>query len=309
LNFDENSFNVSLRHLEDADVTAQKLDKLLSILTPENLEMIVYDAKLLKIDTAENMKECVDVIFKNAVNSELASTFAIFCTRVLFPSVPIVQHSNKMITFKEQLQHKMKAEVENFLENQYLKNKGIKRTENESKDDIENLSDVFCKEVQKTTTMNKNHIEIRKDEHGEEIVMSSCVKKLKKTFSLFRFIGHLYCGDLVETSQMIFTVTQLLETIYCNESTLEVFSVLFKTIGGKMEIQCDVDLSEIFEKLEERRDSVPINPHTRFMIEEVYVMRLSDWEDMDERDWIELYNSFLYDIEEKLYVLELCYGK
>lgn len=269
--------------------------------------MIVYDAKLLKIDTAENMKECVDVIFKNAVNSELSSTFAIFCTRVLFPSVPIVQHSNRMITFKEQLQQKARDEVENFLENQYLKNKGIKRTESESKDDIENVSEVFCKQIQKSKP--KKDIEIRKDEKGEEIVMSSCVKKLKKTFSLFRFIGHLYNGHLLETSQMTFFSSQLLESLYCNESTLEVFSVLFKTIGGKMEIQCDVDLSEIFDKLEQRRDSIPIKPHTRFMIEEVFVMRLSDWEDMDERDWIELYNSFLYDIEEKLYILELCYGK
>lgn len=279
--------NRNLKSLECADVTSEKLDKLLSILTPENLDMAVYDAKLLKIDTAENMKECVDAIFANAVNSELASTFAIFCTRVLYPSVPIAAHSKKMITFKEQIQQKARHEAENFLENQYLRNKGIRRGESESKDE--------------TVEITPNG--------DQKVVMSSCVKKLKRTFSLFRFIGHLYLEDFLETSQTMFMATQLLESAYCNESTLEVFSVLLKTVGGKLEIECNVDLTDIFVKMEERRDSIPIKPHTRFMLEEIYVKRLSDWEEMDERDWVDLYNSFLYDVEEKLYILELCYGR
>lgn len=287
LNFDEKMLNDNLKQLEVADVTSEKLNKLLSILTPENLDMVVYDSKLLKIDSAENMKECVDVIFANAVNRELASTFAIFCTRVLYPSVPIMEHSNKMITFKEQIQQKARHEVENFLENQYLKNKGIHRTESESADET----------VEITPNGNEKH------------VVSSCVKKLKRTFSLFRFVGALYVEDMLETSQVMFTLTQLLETVYCNESSLEVFSVLMRTVGGKMEIRCNIDLTDIFEKMEERRDTIAIKPHTRFMLEEIYVKRLSDWEEMDERDWVDLYNSFLYDVEEKLYILELCYGR
>lgn len=287
LNFDEKMLNDNLKQLEVADVTSEKLNKLLSILTPENLDMVVYDGKLLKIDSAENMKECVDVIFANAVNSELTSTFAIFCTRVLYPSVPIMEHSNKMITFKEKIQQKARHEVENFLENQYLKNKGIHRAESESSDET----------VEITPNGDEKH------------VVSSCVKRLKRTFSLFRFVGALYIEDMLESSQVMFTLTQLLETVYCNESSLEVFSVLMRTVGGKMEIQCNVDLTDIFEKMEERRDTITIKPHTRFMLEEIYVKRLSDWEEMDERDWVDLYNSFLYDVEEKLYILELCYGR
>jgi hypothetical protein len=104
-------------------------------------------------------------------------------------------------------------------------------------------------------------------------------------------------------------VSQLLDETFCNENCLESFWALLKISGKKLELTDEVDLSETFSVLEDRRASISINPHTRFMIEEICAMRKNHWEPVSEIDWITLYNLFLFDVEEKLYIIELWYGK
>lgn len=240
------------------------------------------------IDSAECLEQCVDVIFEKAVSSEKISNFAILCTKLLFPSVPVVKDSQKMITFREQIHEKATTEVQNFLEKQT----------------IENLRRVDLKNDQ-----------IRKVEEkveDENELKNSCHRKIRDIIALFCFIGELYLVDYLPSSFIEDSLNQLLSISFCNENCLESFCALAKVSGKKLEMideSSKVDLTETFEILEKRKLSVAINPHTRFMIEELCAMRKNRWEPVSDIDWISLYNLFLFDVEEKLYVIELWYGK
>lgn len=251
------------------------MDKILSILTPSNIDSLVYDARQMKIDSAESLKQCVDVIFEKAINNENQSVFAILCTKLQFGSVPVVKDSQKMITFKEQICEKSSTEVQNFLERQTL-------------------------------------VELRKNDEDSEEVKNSCHRKIRNTIALFRFIGELYVMNFLPSSFIEHSVSQLLSKTFCNENCLESLCALLKIVGEKMEISDEkmkVDLSQHFEILADRKSSTLVKPHTRFMIEEICAMRNNQWQPVSEIDWIMLYNLFLCDVEEKLYVLELWYGK
>src|SRR5690349_16817661 len=115
----------SLLPLETADESAATLSNLLTILTEANIEMIVYEAKLLQINTADSLEKCVDVIFEAAINNDSQKIFAEFCSKVFFLSVPVCKDSQKMITFKDQIFEKSKRKVENFLEKQTMKSQKI----------------------------------------------------------------------------------------------------------------------------------------------------------------------------------------
>lgn len=280
---DFKSLRKSLQPLEAADKTAELLSNYLAILTSSNIESIVYDARQLKIDTAESLKQCIDVIFESAV-SETPSLVSILCTKLMFDSVPVCKDSQKMITFKEQIYEKSQWELHDFLDRQALINIGQCDKEIKSCD----------------------------DEADEEIVKDSCLKKLRRPVALLRFIGELYLVDLLPASFMQHCVSQLLDECYCNESTLEMLYALLKLIGKTLEFSDDnstFDLSVSFKLLEERKSSINMSPHTRFMLDELIEIRKNNWEPVTDIDWIMLYNLFLCDVEEKLYVLELWYGK
>lgn len=242
--------------------------------------MIVYEAKLLKVDTAKSLEKCVDVIFENAINNQSQSIFAKLCMKLCFPSVPVCKETNKMITFKEQLLEKSRTEVLNFLERQTL----ISSEETEQEEA-------------------GGHVE------DEDVGETSCLKKLRRPIALFRFIGELYLIDYLPPSFIHQCASHLLDEAFCNESTLETFYALLKIAGKKLEILEKIDLSELFTLLVERKSSIKTNPHAKFMIDELLEIRSNSWEPVNEIDWIMLYNLFLCDVEEKLYVLELWFGK
>lgn len=246
--------------------------------------MIIYDAKLLKIDTVDSLEKCVDVIFENAINNQSQSIFANLCTKLCFPSVPVCKETQKMITFKEQILEKSRKSVLNFLERQTLINLGQVNDETEANGDDD-------------------------DEARGEVVRNSCLKKLRRPFALFKFIAELYLVDFLPSSFVYQCVSHLLDETFCNESTLETFYVLLKIAGKKLEISDKIELKELFTLLAERKSSIRTNPHAKFMIEELFEIRSNQWEPVNEVDWIMLYNLFLCDVEEKLYVLELWYGK
>lgn len=247
------------------------MDNVLTILTPYNINSRVYDARHLKIDSAESLSQCVDVIFEEAINNENQSIFAILCTKLQFASVPVIKDSHKMITFREQIYEKATNEVQNFLERQTL-------------------------------------LDVTKDEGDKNEVKNSCYRKNRDIIALFRFIGELYMVDFLASSFIENCVSQLLSETFCNETCLESLCALLKIVGEKMEIT-DASLTPFFEILTIRKSATAINPHTRFMIEELFAMRNNHWTPVSEIDWITLYNLFLADVEEKLYVLELWYGK
>lgn len=237
------------------------------------------------IDSAESLKQCVDVIFEKAVNNESQSNFAILCTKLLFPSVPVTRDSQKMITFKEQIHEKAMAEVQNFLDFQTLE---ILRR-------INNKNDLISDEEQF---------------ESENVMENSCHTKIRDVIALFRFIAELYLVDFLPSNFIQDCVIQLLSEAFCNESCLESFCALLKISGKKLnDEQSKFDLTKVFEILEDRKISIQMNPHTRFMIEEICAVRKNRWEPVSEIDWIMLYNLFLFDVEEKLYVIELWYGK
>jgi translation initiation factor 4G len=269
----------NLQPLEAADRTADQLSEYLSILTPSNIDMIVYDARQLKIDTAESLSQCVDVIFEAALSSEWPSMVAILCTKVLFPSVPVCHDSHRMITFREQIYKKSRDELENFVEMQSLIRSGQFDTESEN----EKLVD--------------------------ETAKSSCFKKLQRPMALIRFIGELYLVEYLQSSFIEHCISRLLDETNCNESTLETLCALLKIVGKKLESSSvKFDFTKYFKLLKERKSSICIHPHTRFMIEEIFNMRNNLWEPVNDIDWITFYNLFLCDVEEKLYILELWYG-
>lgn len=256
---------------ENAESSSESLNNLLCILTPHNIEMIVYEARLLKIDSAKSLEKCVDVIFENAVNNESQSIFASLCTKLLWSSVHVCKETQKMITLKEQIFDKSRREAENFLEQQTL----MKLEESD----------------------------------GDEA--ESCHRKLRRPIALFRFIGELYLVNFLPSSFLQELVPALLDETFCNESTLETLCALLKIAGEKLEITDGnpIELSKEFKLFEERKSLKSISPHTRFMIEEVCSMRLNRWQHVDEIDFVNMYNLFLCDVEEKLYELELWYGK
>lgn len=280
----------NLQPLEAADHTADRLSSFLSVLTPSNIEMIVYDTKSnLKIDSAESLKQCVDVLFETAMNIDSPAIVAILCTKLLFSSVPVCEGSQKMITFKEQIYEKARSELENFLERQALINAGQSDAESEQEEgDVESECDV------------------------DEITQQSCYRKLRRPIALLKFIGELYLVEFLPSTFIEHCITQLLDDGFCNESTLETLYALLKLVGKKLEISDEnsiLDLTGYFKILESRKSSTAISPHTRFMIEELIEIRNNHWCAVREIDWIMLYNLFLCDVEEKLYVLELWYGK
>lgn len=259
----------NLAPLEAADEVSESLDKMLAILTHDNMEMILYEAKLLKIDTVDGLEKCVEVIFEHATSSDSQSLFAILCTKLMLSSVQISPESHKMVTFKEQITRKATMEVQNFLERQTLIKRG--QADNESE--------------------------------------TSCLKKLRKPTALFRFVGELYLVDLIPATFVRDCLPSMLDEVFCTESSLETFCALMKVAGKKLEVVDGNDLSEEFATLVERKTSTLISPHTRFMVEELLEMRNIRWEPVSEVDWIALYNLFLCDVEEKLYAVELWYGK
>lgn len=268
----------NLQPLEAADETAKDLSDILTMLTPSNIDMVVYNARQLQIDTAESLKQCVDVIFEHAI-SESSSLAAVLCTKLFFSSVPVCKETQKMKTFKEQIVEKSQSEVSNFVEKQELINLRLADDDSES---------------------------------AEEVSQNSCLRKLRRPMALFRFIGELYLVDFLPSCFVERCVTQLLDEASCNESTLETLCALLKLAGSKLELtdkNSALDLSNHFELLKDRKSSIVINPHTRFMIEELFAIRSNHWEPVNDIDWIMLYNLFLCDVEEKLYVLELWYGK
>lgn len=261
-----------LKPLEAADEAANHLDYLLSIFTNANIEMIVYEARHMSISSSESLSQCVDVIFDKAIDSENQTSFAILCTKLQLASVPVVKDSQKMITFKEQIHEKASIEVRNFLEKQTL------------------LS--FKKELEN----DKN----------------SCYRRIKTTLALFRFIGELYIVDFLLSNFIEKCLSELLNETFCNENCLESFCAILKIAGMKLELndeKATFDLSHHFQILAERKSTIVMNPHTRFMIEEICAMRKIQWQPVSEIDWITLYNLFLCDVEAKLYVLELWFGK
>lgn len=269
-----------MKPFEDADETADHFNKLLQTFTPSSIDMVIYEAKLLKIDTAKSLENCVDVIFENAINNQSQSIFANLCTKLCFPSVPVCKETQKMITFREQLLDKSRKEVLNFLERQTLVNSGQVEEELEGRCDDD-----------------------------DEAVQNSCLKKLRRPIALFKFIGELYLVNYLPSSFVHQCVSHLLDEVFCNESTLETCYALLKIAGKKLEISDQIDLSELFTLLAERKSSIKTNPHAKFMIDELFEIRSNRWEPVNEVDWIMLYNLFLGDVEEKLYVLELWYGK
>lgn len=275
-----------LQPLEAADQTADRLSGFLAVLTHSNIDMIVYDAKSnLKVDSAESLSQCVDVLFETAITIDSPADVAVLCTKLLLSSVPVCKGSQKMITFKEQIHEKARSELEDFLERQALINAG----QSDSESDIE--SEVVC---------------------DDEVTRNSCLKKLRRPVALLKFIGELYLVDFLPTSFILHCISQLLDDRFCNESTIETLYALLKLTGKKLEITDEsstVDLSECFVVLVEKKSSTTINPHTRFMIEELVKIRSNGWCPVSDIDWITLYNLFLCDVEEKLYVLELWYGK
>lgn len=267
----------NLQPLETAGKSADTLHNLLTILSPGNINMVVYKAQLLEIESVESLRQCVDVLFENAINHECQEIFAILCTKLLWSSVHVCTETQKMTTFKEQLHRKAQNAIETFLERQTMMSSG--------------QSKKYCRHSVKDT-------------NGK-----SCFKKLRRHFALFRFIGHLYLLDFLPTVVIKQCVSALLDEAFCNESTIEIVCALLKITGKKLEIENQIDLTEEFKQLAVRKATVPINPHTKFMIEEICGMRAVHWEPVTEIDWIMLYNLFLCDVEEKLYELELWYGK
>lgn len=263
----------NLMPLEVANEVSESLGKLLTILTANNMTMIVHEAKLLKISTVECLAKCVDVIYEHAIINESQELFAVLCTKLLFQSVRVSPESQKMKTFKEQILQKAKVEVRNFLERQTI-----------------STSD-------------------QSDGEGECHKTTACMKKLRRPIAFFRFIGELYLLDFIPATFIAQCVPAMLDEAFCNESSLETFCALLKISGKKFEITEKNDLSDAFEILEKRKTSDLISPHTRFMIEELFEMRKVQWEPVNEVDWIKIYNLFLCDVEEKLYVMELWYGK
>lgn len=261
----------NLEPLEAADETCERLNNILTMLTASNLEMIIYDARHLKINSAESLEKCVDVIFESAINNESQSVYADLCSKLFLSSVPICKESLKMITFKEQVFEKSRREVLNFLERQTLSN-----SRREEKTDDEEI----C-----------------------------CLRKLRRPIALFSFIGELFLVNFLPSSFVQQCMNHLLDEAFCNESTLETFYAFAKIVGKKLEVSEKLDLSNTFRLLAARKVSVKLNPHTRFMIEELVEIRANRWEPANEIDWIMLYNLFLCDVEERLYVLELWYGK
>lgn len=270
----------NLQPFEDADDTADHFNNLLQAFTSSSIDMIIYEAKLLKIDTANSLEKCVDVIFENAINNQSQSIFANLCTRLCFPSVPVCKETQKMVTFKEQILEKTRKEVLNFLEQQTLINSGQTKDEAEWRDDGD-----------------------------DKVVQNSCLKKLRRPIALFKFIGELYLVEFLPSSFIHQCASHLLDETFCNESTLESFYAILKIAGKKLGIFDKIDLTELFTLLAERKTSITTNPHAKFMIEELCEIRSNQWEPVNEVDWIALYNLFLCDVEEKLYVLELWYGK
>lgn len=177
-----------------------------------------------------------------------------------------------------------------------------------------------CKETQKMTTFKEQLFEKSKREVRnflEQQTLSqpndeaSCAKKLRRPIALFRFVGELFLIDFLHGDFIRQCIPLMLDETFCNENTLETLCSLLKLVGKKLE-SCEAngfDLSEDFKLLDIRKSSITINPHTRFMIEEVIRMRNNRWEPVSEVDWVNLYNLFLELVEEKLYVLELWYGK
>lgn len=263
----------TLQPLEAADEISERFNNILAMLTPSNMEMIIYDARQLEIKSAKSLEKCVDVIFENAINNESQSIYADLCAKLFFSSVPVCKESQKMITFKEQVLEKSRCEVLNFLERQ--------------------------------TLINSGRVEQREDDEDETF----CLRKLRRPIALFRFIGELFLVNFLSSNFVYQCVCHLLDEAFCNESTLETFYAVVKTAGKKLEVCDKVDLTNVFVQLDERKSSVKMNPHTRFMILELFEMRGNRWEPANEVDWIMLYNLFLCDVEEKLYVLELWYGK
>lgn len=281
LNFDLetelSTLQKNLQPLETAGRSADSLNNLLSILSPGNIEMVVYKAQLLEIDSVESLRQCVDVLFENAINHECQEIFAILCTKLLWSSVHVCTETQKMTTFKEQLHRKAQSAIETFLERQ--------------------------------TMISLGPLKKYGRHFGRETEPKSCFKKLRRPIALFRFIGHLYLLDFLPTVVIKECVSALLDETFCNESTIEIVCALLKIAGKKLEIENQTDLSEEFRQLAIRKGTVEMNPHTKFMIEEICAMRVIHWEPVTEIDWIMLYNLFLCDVEEKLYELELWYGK
>lgn len=264
--------------LEIADESSASLAKLLEILTPASIDMVVYEARHLQINSTQSLEQCVDEIFESAIQSECQEIFAILCTKLLWSSVHVCKDTQKMVTFKEQVFCKAQKDVENFLEKQTLGT---------------------------TRQMSVDDGIIDDDGVGRK----SCLKKLRRPVAFFRFVGQLYLVNFLPTTLIQQSVSLLLQDDFCNENTLEVLCAMLKIVGKKLEISNTIDLKEDFKKLGDRKAETGISPHTRFMIEEVFAMRANQWEPVNEVDWITLYNLFLCDVEEKLYELELWYGK
>jgi hypothetical protein len=274
-----------LKPLEAADEVAKHLDEVLAIFTIDNIEAVLYETKQMIIDSAESLRQCVDVIFEKAINNESQTNFSILCAKLFLPSVPVAKDSNKMITFKEQIHEKASTEVQNFLEKQTLEN--LRRVDNKIDQ--------------------KKNAKEKVDDENE--LKNSCHRRIRDVIALFRFLGELYLIDFLPSTFIANTLSQLLNENFCNENCLESFWALLKISGGKLELTDAFDLSEIFKVLEKRKASVAISPHTRFMIEEIFAMRKNRWDPVSEIDFIMLYNLFLFDVEEKLYIIELWYGK
>lgn len=262
----------NLQPLETADRSAESLNNLLKILTPGDMEMVVYKARLLEIDSVESLRQCVDVLFENAINHECQKLFAILCTKLLWSSVHVCHETQKMVTFKEQVHQKAKNAIEIYLERQAMINSGQSKK---------------C------------------EKHGDnDSKTKSCFKKLRRPIALFSFIGHLYLLDFLPAVVVRQCVPALLDPAFCNEDTIEIACALLKLTGKKLEIENKIDLSEDIKQLAAKKTTVSMNPHTKFMIEEICAMRAVRWEPVNEIDFITLYNLFLGDVEEKLYELE-----
>lgn len=269
----------NLECLKAADETADVLNNILTMLTSSNIEMVLYDIKQLTINSIESLEKCVDVIFDNAINNESQRMFATLCTKLSLSSVPVCKDSQKMITFREQLLKKSRREVLNFVEQQTL----IKAVKSDAQSDKENEFS---------------------DGDDEKVVHVLCSRPI----ALFKFIAELFLVDFLPSCFVKDCVSQLLDDVFCNENTLETFYALMKIAGNKLEAIEKIDLTEEFEQLKKKKSSIVMNPHTKFMIVELFEMRDNQWKPVNEVDWIMLYNLFLCDVEEKLYVLELWYG-
>ena len=257
-----------MKPLETADESSESLNTLLEILTPLNIEMVVYEARLLKIDSVESLEQCVDVIFENAIENECQELFAVLCTKLHWPCVQICKESQRVVTFKEQVKATAQKEVEMFLERQTL-TKGRKLNQKIEDKDV------------------------------------ACSKKLRRPIALFRFIGHLYLIDFVPTILIKQCVLAHLDDAFCNENSLETLCAMLKIAGKKFEISEHIDLTNEFRLLKARKKTTPTSPHTRFMIEELLAMQINRWDAVNKVDYIMLYNLFLGDVEEKLFVIEL----